>query len=1136
MLTGKEFRVVILTAVQTRDSLNKCHLPGLEIFNDARVLNTAMTRAQSCVVVVGDAAALCCFGKCSRVWKSYTDHCLSSNSVAPQHFTKSFFEKDVIETAKFQKFEYVDDNNALSDAILQELKDEYEQLKTEYISKEDNLELEDLHQHMPVASHNITNVCRGRLEQPENYEQGKIVRESSNRGYVIPTQNPSRRISIKGRANLGMVFTGDEVVVENSRVVSIIKQKESARVLVCLLEDEDHSKKENSEHNFVIRTMMPITKTAPKVQIMISKKKRNFIPIWEQINGHWTVAEHRRLTEKFKQNYVFVVQVISWKKNCFYPLGNVIDIIPIGSSLNDGLRILNEEFKVEPTACTSNKGFSLKDEDGEYRQDMCAVITFTVDPKDAKDLDDAISVRELGDQYELGIHISDVVSFVRQDSELDEEAKKHGITYYGSRGKPVHMFPKDLSTGYFSLLSNQVRKVVSLLFKVNKQTNEISGEPKFQLSTIKSKKQLSYEEAEKIISKRYGESPKFDTVEDCVTMAYCFAKAQRKKRLVDWPYSQPDNQRQVGERKANLMIEELSVLFNTHAAEVLIGAEKNRNFTPLRCQEKPNPERIEELKEKKCAEFIPLSFHVRHKVDHDQQAQNCDHFRILTEVWKDIHSAAIKNDIDKMVDLIAADDIHPLLQPVVSEFRRCSSKAYVICSSSHKASAGHYSLNVKSYTQASSPIRRYMDIILQRLLHSIICNRDVRYSHREISTLCSQFEHDMKNAKEYEQKAEQIYYAVSMKKQSTSKLAFVVSADPHSDKLTVSFPFNGNIFAERLPIMFKELQLWDQPWYDEAEQCINLTWKKRIYAFGTMHVDQEIKMADYSPCIELPLKMWRATIKAIDEGHWDHAKSLILGAKINQMDKKNVPPQSSKMPSSKTTMCASKKQKVPNVPLEHDVNINLQLKTSDTLHIQMTSEIKRGYHMPAVQLVHITPNFEICVDHIHSPITCFSRSADDPSRIHYFDTKEYVRIWKPMCEMESAATAVDESDSIIIENLEVNFRQEEEGMLTGCFFLPRAWINEWDIELNLSKCLLCIRKRRLNLTGNLTHSAVVDPKEFTWVAHGVARAEEKKAPPNEGSKVEFHVHHLPMENIPDCVFQETTCFTVEIIPKQLPNM
>lgn len=180
--------------------------------------------------------------------------------------------------------------------------------------------------------------------------------------------------------------------------------------------------------------------------------------------------------------------------------------------------------------------------------------------------------------------------------------------------------------------------------------------------------------------------------------------------------------------------------------------------------------------------------------------------------------------------------------------------------------------------------------------------------------------------------------------------------------------------------------------------------------------------------------------------------------------------------------------------------------------------------------------FEICVDHVHSPIKCFSRSTDDPSRMYYSDTNEYVRIWKPLCEMESAATAVDESDSIVIENLVVNFTQVQEDTLTGSFFLPLAWMNEWAIECNLSKCLLCIRKRGLKLSPTLEHSAPSDPKEFTWVAHGVTSNVEQKNPPNEGRKVQFYVNHMPMRTIPDCIFQKNTCFTVEIIPKLLPDM
>uniref|UniRef100_A0A3Q2VF46 Helicase with zinc finger 2 n=1 Tax=Haplochromis burtoni TaxID=8153 RepID=A0A3Q2VF46_HAPBU len=1073
------FRAVIMTTVQTRDSLKTSHLPGLEMFNDARVLNTAMTRAQSHVVVIGDAAALCCFGKCSGIWKSFINHCINSNSVAPQHFTKEFFEQDIMETVKFQKFEHVDESHTLDDAILKELKDDYEQLKTD----EDSLEFQ-----MTFSNHdgsralyNFTDTGTDLLKmckkQPEIYKHGKFFRESHRKGYVIPFHNPTKQISIVGQANLGKAFTGDQVVLH---------------------------KTENSESKFIRRMMIPIKKSEPKICILILKKQRNYMPIWEEIDGEWTVATQKYIDENLKQNSLFKVQVICWNKDNFFPLGYIIDILPVGSSLDSGLKILNEEFKVAYHPCKSDKAVYNTDENNTNRQDLRKIITFTVDPAKAKILDDAISVRELEDHYELGLHIADVASVVKPGDDFDRAAEQSGTTYYCAEEKPIYMFPQDLSI-QLSLQEGQDRRVVSLMFKAEKDTNKITGKPKFQLSTINSDKQLSYLEAEDIISKSYKETPKCDTVEHCVTVAYCFAKAQRKIRLEsDWAYSQTDADRLPGQRKAHLMIEELAVLFNQHASKTLISCDKTRYSTPLRCQAKPDPVKVEEFKEE-CGEFIPLSFLVRHKVDHEQQSPKCQNFRILPEVWKEIVAATRTDDTDKMIDLVAADEIHPLVQPVTQKFRRCFSKAYFICSkSSPEAEIGHYSLNLKSYTKASSPIRQYMDVILQRLLHSYICNTDVQYTKSKIMALCSQFQENLKNAEKYEQKAEQISYAVSMKKQSASKIAFVVHANPEEDSFAVAFPFNKNIFVGNLRIMYKDLQLDDQPFYDEEKHSVTLKWKRRIYSADAMQIHQELKMmADSHPCIEVPLRVWKDTIEAIDNGKLDH-------------------------------------QEIPEMQTEHFVDIQLALQPGDILQVQLTSSIKRGYQMPTVQLVHIKPKFEMCVDHVNSPITCFSRLADIPSRTHYNDTKEYIRIWKPLCEMESAANAVNESDIIIIENLQVKFNQELEGILKGSFFLPLQWINEWAIEFNLRNCFLCIRKRGLKLetsnveTSNVENSTLVDPKEFTWVAHGFTSNAEKLK--NGGSKVEFYISHLPMETIPECVFQKNTHYTVEIIPKLIPDI
>lgn len=1091
-----------------------------------RVLNTAMTRAQSCVVVIGDAAALCCFGKCSGVWRSYTDHCISNNSVAPQNFTRAFFEKDLQETARFQKPE-PGDGSMVSDTILQEMKDEYEQKTTDYSSDEDRMEVEDFDQSATAdcseGESDLVELCK---RQPEVYIQGKLFRESNNRGYVIASKNPNRRINIQGRANLGTAFTGDEVVVEKTSVVGISREDPSARVLVCTLEEEDHSRKNHSQHDFVRRTMVPTAKNAPKITIHISKKRRNFIPVWELIDGAWTVAAFRPLNEKLRENSVFVVQVIGWKEHCHQPLGNTIDIIPVGRSLDDGLRILNEEFNIPSS---SNEEFFLGDEDGWCREDLRNTFTFTVDPKHAKDLDDAVSVRELGDRYELGIHIADVVSLVRQGDQLDEMAKCRGSTFFASLGKNIPMFPQEV-INRCSLLSGQVRSVVSLMFEVNKITHEIVEKPKFQLSRIRSDRQFSYEEAEELITQRYQQKPRFDLLEDCVAVAYCFSKVQRKRRLKDWAYSQPDSDRVPGKRKAHLMIEELNVMFNHLAAEKLILWPKTRSRTPLRCQASPDTAKIDQFREKACADFIPLSFHVRNKVDVDDQALSCDSFQVVTTVWEEIQSAARADDVDRMVDLIAADDIHPPLQPVIDEFRRCSSKAYTICSrASPTQKVGHYSLNLPSYTQATSPIRRYMDVVLQRLLHAFIRDSHVQYTQMEISALCNQFEKDLRTGKEYEQKATQISYAVNLNKQSISKLAFIVSVAPNEDSFAVTFPFNKDVFAGSLQVMYRDLQLLEQPLFDEVSRCITLTWKRQLYVFDAAvlcgPVRRELKRQDRGSCVRLPLKVWEDVVKAVDEEDWEGAKSCVLSISSSQMESADVLPQSS-----------SEEEELPVGQWGHEVNFSLQLRTGDTLHVQLTTEKQKGYHVPALQLVHIKPNFDICVDHIHNPIACFSRSADDPARVYYSDTKEYMRIWTPMCEMESACSAVDAGNSIIIENLEINLHGEQIGKLTGSFFLPAELINEWAIESYLSKCFLCIRKRGLHLTQTLMHSAPVDPREFTWVAHGVTTAENKEDCPRPGSTVKFYVSHLPMENTPDCIFEKNACFTVEIIPKLLPNM
>nr|XP_046195439.1 helicase with zinc finger domain 2-like [Oncorhynchus gorbuscha] len=1164
---GKQFRAIVLTAVQTRDSIHPSDSHCVEFFNDARVLNTAMTRAQSQVVVVGDAAALCYFGKCSRIWRNYIDQCITKGSAEPKHLTQDIIDSDIKEMSRFQRSEDLDETSAQSvmfgtgnnvDAILQQLQEE-QNMAIYNSSDGDKSESKNVDQKRPYDSTKDERVELLRLlrEQPNVYKQGELVMEKYNAGYIIPFDNPNKHIIIKGRANLGKSFAGDEVVVEEfhreghsqGKVIGTIKAAASSRVFVCTLEDEDCHKRKTSDYQHLRKIMVPLNKNTTKICTLVNKKSRNFITIWKHDDGEWEFVRHQQLNEDIKRNHVFVVEVFDWKtkkeSNEIYPfpLGNVIDIVPIGLSLELGLKILDAEFQVEqsPPRHVLDEVFSWEDTHIGNREDLRRLTTFTVDPKKSQDLDDAISVIDKDSYYEVGVHIADVASFVKIGDSLDDCAQQQGATYY-SPEEPVYMFPKPFSLKYLSLLPGQDRMVISLVVRVDKATDKIIDK-NFNLSQINSDRKFSYEEAEDIISKQSREEAKFDTVEDCVAVAYRFAKVQRKARLgKDWNYKRLDDHQMPGKRRSHQMIEELSVLFNNSVSEFLSNAKETMHCTPLRCQARPDPRMVKDLKAQ-CKDIISLSSHLRHNLDHDhdQEVLESKSFPVLTSVWNEILSAAGNGEVDtdRMIDLIATDDIYPQLLPVIYKFRKCLGKAYVIRSnSSPKATVGHYSLHLKSYAQASSPIRRYMDVILQRLLHSILSGTPVQYSPQDIDILGQKNEERYKKANEYEKRAEMISFAIDVKKQNVLKIAFVVGVEV-GDSFKLSFPFDSHSFPDSLPVMYRDLQLEDQPLYDSNENHMTLTWRRRVYSVDTAKTHQELKrVQNSSACTELSQKTWRDIVDAIDQEKWNIARSLILSATTKQMEHLKSVPKHTTMDlldtgndSHRTAHGQDEK-----IEMEHYVDLTLQLKPGDTLPVQITSERKRGYWTPTLQLVCIKPTFEVCVDHAHSPITCFSKCADRPSKSEYRNAEEYVRIWKPLCEMESAANAVDESDIIIIEDLELNLQWSKQ---EGSFDLPLEYIKEWAIECNLNKCLLCIRKRGLKLASTPDQSdEVVDPQIYTWVAHGFTTKfdEPKKNSPNQARKVHFYINHLPMDTIPECVFQRKTTYTVEIIPKLLPDV
>ncbi|XP_050774200.1 helicase with zinc finger domain 2 isoform X1 [Gopherus flavomarginatus] len=1178
-LPGREFRVIIISTVHTKESLLSSASPNMEFFNEARVLNTIMTRAQSQVIVVGDAVALCSYGQCSKVWKRFLQECIEKGSVSPETLTLEQIKQAVSDkqswirgSAEQQQLREEDDDSDTDswaseldnanpdDPILQELLDESKNVQVTVseegllnVNSEASAQQNGWLEYVNFSSHTMQEYLR---MHPKMYKRCELVKEGFDRASAFAfDDSPPLTIQIKGRVRCGMAFTGDEVLVEllqtcapeggtlrpQGRVVGVLTRAERERTFICTMDEFDP------------RVMIPIDHTITKIFVPGLKEKPSVVPIRKLVKGKYQVIKCEKINQEMKRSQLFCVQIISWREGFYYPLGIVTDILPMALTLEEGLKILDLEYGLakkypsevtkELAKITSSKSNPPK----ENRRDCRGYLTFTVDPPGSKDLDDAISVRDEGDCYEIGIHIADVAGFVSKDSALDMEAKKRGITYYAPGKEPLCMFPARISQDLCSLLPQKDRHVISLFVTVEKTTDRVM-KGNFALSTIHSNRQLSYEEAESIIKNHdSGESKalRFDTLEDCIAVAYHFSRVHRQFRLQeDCYYDRLDEESTPGNRGSHQMIEEFMIMFNSFVAEFLTNKDHTKNVTPLRCQMEPNPQQVAQIKNK-YSHIIPLSIHLSHHLGAlpaGPAPAGRGEFSLLTPLWEHLQSAADTHDVHKMLDLIATDDIHPKLAPIVLEFRRLLSRSYFSRSNSTAQSkAGHYSLHVDSYTWASSPIRRYLDIVVQRHLRSVLCKKPVLYSLEDIEFLCHDFNRKNLRAVTYEKRAHSLQMATRLRCQVLQKIAFVVSVEGIDRFFKALFPLNKETLPDPQVINYRALQLVEQPLFNQERNSMRLTWRRRMYSV----VSSKDLTPRFSPLRDRHItlfsaQVWEDVLAAIRKEEFESVIALLRQGRATRQRQVG---------------------RMERSDCSHYVVLSLELSAGDAVQLQLTTGVHRGFLVPSVQLWSVTPGFDVCLEHTEKPINCFSDYATHVSKDKYKNPSDYSRVWQPLSAMESASCAVAENDSIVLQDVKITWdkQRNSKGQLQGTFSLTKSFLEECAIDVDFNHCYLCIRLEGLTLHERrddeacLSHSLqklslsnqsvaggsfMVDPATYTWVAHGLSEefSENEKLDRSGLKTVNFYIHFLSMETVPAEISQDSARFTVEIIPKMLPDV
>ncbi|TXJ36182.1 RNB domain-containing ribonuclease [Brachyspira aalborgi] len=407
----------------------------------------------------------------------------------------------------------------------------------------------------------------------------------------------------------------------------------------------------------------------------IQKTDNNLLKITKEGREYINKLEGKEIAPKTIQN----------KKISVNPQNAKLDSKIIAEAYNIKSDFSEELLKIA-NEINNNAIFDCKD-----RIDLREIKTITIDGENSKDLDDAISVEKIEDKYKVYVHISDVSHFIDIDSPLDLEAKSRGNSSY-LIDKVYNMFPEILSNNIMSLNENEERFVLTLIFIIDKEGNIL--ESNILKSLIKSDRRLSYNYAEDIINKKVEEENwLLELINNSLDVKNILYKKRKEGRGIEF-----DNN-------------DIKIVLNEEGIPIEFYGEEKKQSAHI----------IEELMllanseiSKKLKDYDGVIFRY-HGLPDEYRFNN---FKILAHN-KGYELKKLENggyDIKEFIERVKGKAEENLLTSVL--LRSMTPSSYSIVNKSH------FGLGLDYYTYFTSPIRRYADLLIHRIVKSVLINKD----------------------------------------------------------------------------------------------------------------------------------------------------------------------------------------------------------------------------------------------------------------------------------------------------------------------------------------------------------------------------------------------------------------------------
>ena len=1017
-----------------------------------------------------------------------------------------------------------------------------------------------------------------RLKQnPTIYKRCILQIDGSHLSYCYPIDSKDSGVIVEicGRSKAGQTYNEDEVVVElldkvhqnkerrYGRVVGIMNRQRfndiKHPVFLCTLDDMDS------------HLMRPLCKTVPKLNILhrqilnkYPRQARYKVEVYTYDHTSQTlsdVPQFASINPGERDTYLFLVALIRWNPKSIYPQGAVIRMLNCGSTIQQGLVVLDLKHKV-PSLYKRNTFERLESILANYdenensrkqfsgREDLCDIKTFTIDPPGSQDLDDALSIEETGNSFKVGVHIADVSALVRKNDPIDLEAYERSVTYYPTISRPRNMLPEPLSSNLCSLLPNRRRRTISVFFLLDDNGTLLKRRGKnikIVRSVIKSGQKFTYKEVQSIIDNRTTNS---HPLKNDIIRLFELAKKIRQRRLGDAMYALDFENEEVASEdsimetfEAHFLVEEFMIMANQKVAEMLTNTFPS--FTPIRSQPPPTKENMESFFGKH-SDFVNILVNLQGKknssgncirVDKIRKTESKKCIMVSKSLWE-----TFKNEPGKAMQCLKIDNLFPIQHIVNQNWISIQEKAEYKCSDGTKDSkqTKHFGLNMYPYTHFTSPIRRYNDLVVHRLLIAALEGTKSPYGKREIEQICAHMNSAMKRAKEYQRGCRSLEHAIRLKNNPQMIYCFV---DEVTDRnVTLCAPEMKYMDKQCKQLAFNLLDMKNKPKMIQDITTnldkVEASWRKRIYNTSRLLTPLK-RLGDLQTLNPNPEFM------AVSLDTWARMLNCVL--ENNQTDLKKTMDNASVYPSSKGVDDVST-ESINSIDIQPYTDFSLTFSHGQSLKGQMSCIPHKGCLSPQLTLYSMTNNVKLCLQHTDNPVLHLCRYSTRPTSMRYDTAKEYVKTWLPIMMMEAATEAVTNEECFIINNVAINFESERD----GCFSLSLAYcevrnmdfagIDDEEEDSSESRAYdwLCLKftSNTENKATNVPNKLGIPKLKPVWVGHAeIVKVKKKVLKVNgidreEDGKltVSFLLHRRSL-NVPQEARQKKSKFSVEVLRK-----